>query len=274
MDFFRGERFSLVSQSLDAAMKISSREGNGLKTRSAGVINEAEEEKLWESVLGNKEPKQLLRTLFCLNGLHFALRGGEEHANLSIEQFSIQDRNGKRCIVYKETVSKTSAGGLRTTRIRPKEVVHFENETNPERCHVRLFEQFLGVRPAGTTRFYLQPAKHPTSVWFTNRPIGKNKLASFLTNMCSEAGLVGKKTNHSLRATCATRLYQAGVEEQQIMERTGHRSVTGVRCYKRTSDVHIEHCSAVLDAKGLTETAQVSTKCNFIFNDCKVVINN
>lgn len=33
------------------------------------------------------------------------------------------------------------------------------------------------------------------------------------------------------------------------MERTGHRSVTGVRSYKRTSDVHIENCSAILDGK-------------------------
>jgi integrase len=39
--------------------------------------------------------------------------------------------------------------------------------------------------------------------------------------------LKGRYTNHSLRATTATRLYQAGVEEQLIMERTGHRSLDG-----------------------------------------------
>ena len=52
--------------------------------------------------------------------------------------------------------------------------------------------------------------------------------------MCKAAGISGYKTNHSLRATTATRLYQAGVEEQ--LERTGHRSLDGVRSYKRTSD--------------------------------------
>lgn len=33
-------------------------------------------------------------------------------------------------------------------------------------------------------------------------------------------------TNHSLRATAATRLYAAGVDEQLIAEKTGHRSST------------------------------------------------
>ena len=43
-----------------------------------------------------------------------------------------------------------------------------------------------------------------------------------------------ERTLRSARET-ATRLYQAGVDEQLIMERTGHRSLDGVRSYKRTS---------------------------------------
>jgi len=39
-----------------------------------------------------------------------------------------------------------------------------------------------------------------------------------------------------LRATNATRLYTSGADEQLIMERTGHRSIDGVRTYKRTSN--------------------------------------
>ncbi len=44
----------------------------------------------------------------------------------------------------------------------------------------------------------------------------------------------GHHSNHSLRATSASRLYEAGVDEQLIQERTGHRS-NAVRGYKRTS---------------------------------------
>ncbi|KAK6167947.1 hypothetical protein SNE40_021868 [Patella caerulea] len=53
--------------------------------------------------------------------------------------------------------------------------------------------------------------------------------------MCKSADMGGHHTNHSLRATTATKLFQQGVDEQLIMARTGHRSVEGVRSYKRIS---------------------------------------
>ena len=52
---------------------------------------------------------------------------------------------------------------------------------------------------------------------------------------CEQAGIPGYH-NHSLRTTAATRLHQSGcVEEQEIMQRTGHRSIEAVRIYKWTS---------------------------------------
>ena len=43
--------------------------------------------------------------------------------------------------------------------------------------------------------------------------------------MCKLAGIHGHKTNHSLRATATSKLYLAGVDEQLVMEVTGHRSL-------------------------------------------------
>lgn len=272
VDLLHDSKFSIIRKSTDAAMKLSLKEGRQLKSGSSDAIMLDEEERLWQKVLGDGNPLQLVRTLFYLNGLHFALRGGEEHSGLTMEQFSIQEKNGQKCLVFKETTSKTNQGGLKCRRIQPKEVIHFANESNPDRCHVRIFERFLSVRPTGSSRFYLQPAKNPARTWYTNRPIGKNQLCKFVADMCSEAGISGRKTNHSLRATCATRLYHAGVDEQLIMERTGHRSVSGVRYYKRTSDVQIAECSAVLDGKQLLE-AGGSAAHNFVFNNCTVTIN-
>ena len=68
--------------------------------------------------------------------------------------------------------------------------------------------------------------------------------------MCKAAGISGYKTNHSLRATTATRLFQAGVDEQHIMEKTGHHSLEGIRSYKRTSS---EQQEAVSDILALTK---------------------
>lgn len=53
--------------------------------------------------------------------------------------------------------------------------------------------------------------------------------------MCVKAGIIGNFTNHSLRSTGATALYQAGVPETLIKRRTGHRSAEGLRQYERTS---------------------------------------
>ena len=68
-----------------------------------------------------------------------------------------------------------------------------------------------------------------------------------MARLCKQAGIEGYKTNHSLRATTTTRLYEKGVDEQQIMERTGHRSLEGVRSYKRTSDRQRRALSDVLN---------------------------
>lgn len=64
---------------------------------------------------------------------------------------------------------------------------------------------------------------------FSKQCIGVNKLSTMMKSMCEEGGLSGNFTNHSGKRTCATALYQAGVEEQKIMARTGHRSIESVR---------------------------------------------
>lgn len=76
------------------------------------------------------------------------------------------------------------------------------------------------------------------------------------------------------------------MDEQQIMERTGHRSVTGVRAYKRTSDYHLENCSAILDGKLLRSQEQTANgekeifrarphlTVNIFINNSHVTINN
>lgn len=273
-------------KSLDSAMKISTRAGASLQKKAADYISLEEEEILWsKGALGGDSPIQLVNTLFYLNGMHFALRGGEEQSQLSIKQFTIETYNGKKCLRFRDVVTKTFSGGLKSQRIIPKDVRHFENLECPDRCHLRLFEVYISKRPEGVERFYLKPSNQwkEKTKWYTSRPIGKNQLCGLIKKMCTDAGLSGNKRNHSLKATCATRLYQAGVDEQMIMERTGHRSTVGVRAYKRTSDVQMQNCSAVLDGTVFHEISKVArgsvpgneaVKCSFIFKDCNVTIHN
>ena len=63
-----------------------------------------------------------------------------------------------------------------------------------------------------------------------------------------QTGLVGDFTNHFSKRTCATQLYKPGVDEQEIMSRTGHRSETAVRKYMRSKSALMEIVSKVLDS--------------------------
>ena len=77
--------------------------------------------------------------------------------------------------------------------------------------------------------------------------IGTHKTLSTVSRLCKLAGIVGYYTNHSLCTTVTSRLYQSGVDEQLMMERTGHQSIEGVRSYKRTSDQQREALSNLLN---------------------------
>ena len=61
-------------------------------------------------------------------------------------------------------------------------------------------------------------------------------LQNTVKSMCTEAKIQGSKTNHSLRATAATQMFQNGVPEKVIQARTGHVSVEGLRAYERLSE--------------------------------------
>lgn len=70
-----------------------------------------------------------------------------------------------------------------------------------------------------------------------------NELKGLMKEIAGKVGLEGNFTNHSGKRTCATQLYQAGIDEQEI----GHRSEVAVRKYKRSNSALQERVSEVLN---------------------------
>ena len=64
--------------------------------------------------------------------------------------------------------------------------------------------------------------------------------------MCSEAGISGHKTNHSLWATAAMEMFRCGAPEKLIQEWTGHRSIEALRSYERLDDIQHKAASSLL----------------------------
>ena len=254
VDIYKDATFANFRNSLDAEMRRLQSLGLGAKKKRAEPLTIQDEEKFWENgLLGDHTPHALLNTMVYFNGVYFALRSGKEHRDLrfSPSQIEVVSKEGHRAyLLYTEDQSKNHPGGIKGGKISRKCVKHYANLENPSRCFVRLFTLYKSRCPSNPKRnaFYLQPLRKPTKqcCWFSREPLGHNKLSHVVSKMCIDAGIKGYYTNHSLRATTATRLFSAGADEQLIMERTGHRSTDGVRSYKRTSDQQQEEVSDIL----------------------------
>ena len=205
-------------------------------------------------------------TMLFVHGIYFALRSSHEHRHLRFEpaQVELIDHPGEKAYLrYTEDISKNNPGGLRGRKNKPKVVTLYENSQNPTRCFVRLFRLYQSKCPSSRPKdsLYLRPLKNPTAhCWYAPRAIGHHTLDTTVSRICRGAGIKGFKTNHLLRVTTATRLFQAGVDEQLIMERTGHHSTGGIRTYKRTSAEQQEAISDILSrSKKLKEDTSKCT---------------
>ena len=118
-----------------------------------------------------------------------------------------------------------------------------------ERCHVFLLDLYISKMPKQVKEkdyFYLRPLESsPRNPWYYASPVGEHKLGKMVKEMFSEVGVSGK-TNHSLRATGASALFQANVAEKIIQERTGHRSVKALGLYERTTEQQHHQVSSIL----------------------------
>ena len=149
-------------------------------------------------------------------------------------------------------VEDNNQRGLKSRKVKPKVVYHHANIDNPTRCFVRLYKLYKSLCPDDQPddAFYLTPLKKPTSgCWFSRTAVGHNTLRDTWRGFARMQGYRVFKTNHSLKSTTASRLYQAGVDKQLVMERTGHRSLDSVWSYKRTCDKQRITLSDILNRK-------------------------
>ena len=141
--------------------------------------------------------------------------------------------------VYTENGSKKRSGSLNQLRLENKTVPVFPCADAGVGCHVSILDKYLSKLPLIALQkdwFYLKPLGNhvtadPSKAWYTCQPRGENKLSGMVKSMFAMVGVVGK-TNHSLRATGASNMFQAGVPEKIVQERTGHRSIKALRMYE------------------------------------------
>ena len=186
-------------------MKQRDSKGLGVKM-SSNIITLANEDKMFNTgVLGEDSPNQLIRTIIYMVGLHCC---GSEHLNLRRpgckSQFSLEH---DQLIYHEDPLTKTSQGGLLSKGI--SKIVYVYPFENQRHCSVYLFKKYVHLMPNSKSckKFYLHVKRNATPcMWYCDPPYGLNKLKSAVKEITKEAGIEGKFTNHSLRATCASRM--------------------------------------------------------------------
>ena len=217
-----------------------------LECRNFTVVLPEEEEKFWSTnVFGVHSPVALQRAVFYYVGKVCCLRGGEEQRGLKPSQF--QRTSNPDCYTYIENGSKNYSGV--NPKVGNKTVPVYACPEKRPRCLVYLLDTYFSKFPPNGLAmdvFYLRPKRNLVgdSPWYECAPIGKAKLGAFMESICAEAG-VSKKTNHSLRATGATALYNAGVPDKLIRDVTGHRS-NALHLYERPTEEQKKQVSHVL----------------------------
>ena len=241
-----GKEFEDLKVVLDNVMKERAALNIGVVKRQASVITYEMENHLWDNGFFSEEtPGKLRNTVLFLIGINVYLRAVDEHYDLRRDMPDKKSQiifeynsSGVKCLVYREdSVSKSHDGGLADMQNEHKIVWVYPSE-NIDRCPVRLTQKYLSLCPQYTKKpnFYLQSKqKYTPSIWYAGQVVGENSIAKVVKELMKEAKIDVFFTNHSLRRSGCTRLFNAGIDRKLVKEATGHRS-DAVDAYQVTSD--------------------------------------
>ncbi|XP_017769292.1 PREDICTED: zinc finger MYM-type protein 3-like isoform X2 [Nicrophorus vespilloides] len=159
------------------------------------IVTRVEEEHLWESKqLGAHSPHVLLSTLMFFNTKYFNLTSVDEHMQLSFSHIMKHWKRHPNQPTAKQTGSRNvllrfypPQRSLESNLRKKKVYEQQENELNPLRCPVKLYEFYLSKCPESVkTRndvFYLLPERScvPDSpVWYSTMALDKPALEKML----------------------------------------------------------------------------------------------
>ena len=222
---------------------------------------------LWKSgELGDSNPATLLHTIWFLCTMHFGWRSVDEHRRVCYGDFEVgSDDQGIQYVELKTergTKTRTGCEGQKERAFNPR--MYAKNEKD---CPVALFKKYVSLRPSHTKNpespFYLLPANTPTqTTWYKNQPVGINSLGKFMKVMTDNAGISGKKTNHSARKTMITKLVQNDVNPLHVAQLTGHKCLKSLDSYSKASLEQQKRMSHMISGhdkpmQNITNTASV-----------------
>ncbi|CAG2188645.1 unnamed protein product [Mytilus edulis] len=236
INLIKDKEFKHSRDVLMSKRKLLRQNGKGNKPKKAEPLTKEEIDILYQ--------KKLLGAV-CF----FEMRSRLEHENLRWGNIDLKTTSaGEKYLEFTERATKTRSGATSDARaFSPK---MFENKGDP-RCPVSLYLMYAGKRPekmkADDSKFYVGiNNKGYGDEWFINQPMGKNTLSNIIKSMTDEAGIQGRKVNHSARKTGITTLIHAGVQNTLVQQHSGHKSLSSINNYSSASFQQQKDMSKVL----------------------------
>ncbi|XP_061191658.1 uncharacterized protein LOC133199852 [Saccostrea echinata] len=178
------------------------------------------------------------------------MRSRVGHSNLRWGDVELKlETSGQKCMEFTERATKTRNGVVGGSR--PYAPKMYEEKDNP-RCPVALYEFYAEKRPQTMLKqedpIYLELHRNwaEKNVWYVSQALGKNSLGCLVKTMCTEAGIAGRKVNHSARKTAITALVHEGVPPTLIQQHSGHKNLASINNYSTASIQQQKHISSVM----------------------------
>ncbi len=137
----------------------------------------------------------------------------------------------------------------------------FENVENPARCPVRLYHLYESKRPKDCNNAFFLTVNYrhkSDKVWYSDMPMGPTRIGEIMGRIATRGGLVGHYTNHSVRRTMCTQLYQKGVNPILIAQLSGHKNINSLSRYTTTSFQQQRDMCGLLQGKKPSSTTTAS----------------
>ena len=237
LDIIHGEVFAKANNTFTAKCKLYAQKGNPKPKRKEDIA-EGDLSKI-HGYLGSdattQEPRRLQQAVWFALAFNLGCRGREIYRQLKKDSllFATDDQGRDFFTIEQSVVEKNHNGG-------PSRDQQWSNTT-------RVYDCDLGAhRLLDLMRLYLSKL-HPDcewlfqqckmrvsisdEIWYKKEPLGVNSLGKMMQMISAAAGLSQSYTNHCVRATTITLLFNAGVTAQHIQARTGHRTTEGLQPY-------------------------------------------
>jgi hypothetical protein len=236
------DRFMYLRRVLEAKLKDLSRRGIGSEIKRADGFSKQDEEICWRKRLfGSDCAESLLHTVYFYNCKLFHLRGCDEHRRIKVHDISVgEDKNGKY-VEFNGNTAKNRQGGLMSLakNIETKTLRYYSQEN--DHGIVCFYQEYIALceklymNDTNCDAFYRRPLYNiMNSIRFSKQPIGVNYLSKIIKSIASKGELKGRFTAHSGKVTGISQMYDAGVPEITIQQRSGNRSLDSLRKYSRS----------------------------------------